>query len=265
MPSAELTRTHVSAEVELEVFEAGRGRDVLVLHGEGGLQRAQGFLRRLAEGAHVVAPSHPGFGRSPLPDWLDGVDDAAYLYLDLLDGRDLAEVVVVGLSLGGWIAAEMAVRRSPRIRGLVLVDAYGIRVAGERQVRDLPDVWALHPDELLRLGYHDPELGQVDYAALDDEEAQIAARNQQASVLYGWKPYRNDPKLARRLRRVDVPALVVWGEADGITPLQYGRAYAAAIPGARFETVARAGHYPEIEQPDRLSALVWRFAEEVGR
>ena len=265
MPSTEPTRTEVSADLELEVFDAGQGRDVLVLHGEGGLQRSNGFLRRLAEGAHVVAPSHPGFGRSPLPAWLDGVDDAAYVYLDLLDERGLDGVVVVGLSLGGWIAAEMAVRRSPRIRGLVLVDAYGIRVSADRQVRDMADVWALPPDEVLRLAFHDPELGRLDYAALDDEEAQIAARNQQAAVLYGWKPYLNDPKLARRLRRAEVPSLVVWGEADGITPPAYGRAYAAAIPGARFELVAGAGHYPEVEQPDRLSTLIWRFAEEEGR
>jgi pimeloyl-ACP methyl ester carboxylesterase len=252
-------------DVDLEVFEAGRGPDVLVLHGEGGLLRAQGFLEALAEGAHVVAPSHPGFGRSTLPEWLDGVDDAAYVYLDLLDERALDGVVVVGCSLGGWIAAEMAVRRSPRIRGLVLVDAVGIRVSEDRQVRDVADVWALHPEEVLRLGYHDPQLGRVEYTALSDEDAEITARNQQAAVLYGWKPFLNDPKLRRRLGRVDVPALVVWGESDGITPPEYGRAYAAAIPGARFETVSEAGHYPDVEQPDRLSALVRRFAEEVGR
>jgi pimeloyl-ACP methyl ester carboxylesterase len=262
---AERTGSATAMEVDLELFEAGEGRPLLVLHGEGGLQRAAGFLRRLAGTAHVLAPSHPGFGRSELPDWLDGVDDLAHLYLDLLDRRDLHGVTVVGLSLGGWVAAEMAVQRPARVAGFVLVDAFGIRVSQDPEVRDLADIWATHPDELARLGYHDPALARVDYRELSDEEVEIAARNQQAAVLYGWKPYLNNPKLRRRLSRVAAPTLVVWGEDDGIAPLAYGRAYAEAIPGARWEVVPEAGHYPEIEQPDRLRGLVTRFAEEVGR
>jgi pimeloyl-ACP methyl ester carboxylesterase len=236
-----------------------------VLHGEGGLQRAHGFLQRLATGTHVVAPSHPGFGRSELPDWVDSVDDLVYLYLDLLDAHDLRDVTVVGLSLGGWVAAELAVQRPPRIGAYVLVDAYGIRVSGDREVRDLADIWATHPEELARLGYHDPALARVDYKTLSDEEVEIAARNQQAAVLYGWKPYLNNPKLRRRLHRVTAPTLVVWGEDDRIAPLAYGRAFADAIPGARFEVLPGAGHHPEIEQPERLAGLVARFAEEGAR
>jgi pimeloyl-ACP methyl ester carboxylesterase len=262
---AELARADTSTGVALELFEAGEGRPLLVLHGEGGLQRAQGFLRQLAARAHVVAPSHPGFGRSELPDWVDGVDDLVYLYLDLLDAHDLRDVTVVGLSLGGWVAAELAVQRPPRVAACVLVDAYGIRVSEDREVRDLADIWATHPEELSRLAYHDPALARVDYGSLSDEEVEIAARNQQAAVLYGWKPYLNNPKLRRRLRRVTAPTLVVWGEDDGIAPLAYGRAFADAIPGARFEVLPGAGHHPEVEQPERLAGLVAGFAEEASR
>src|SRR5262249_35819280 len=154
--------------VRLEIVERGQGRPVLWLHGEEGLDPRAAFLDRLAARARVLAPSHPGFGHSPEADFVDTVDDLAYLYLDLLAERDLREVVVVGASLAGWIAAEMAVKSTSRLAGLVLVGALGIKV-GDRETRDIPDIFALPPDEVARLQYRDPARMALDYTKLSDD------------------------------------------------------------------------------------------------
>src|SRR5262245_53747885 len=102
-------------DVQLEVFDRGQGRPILLLHEEDGFNPHAPFLSLLAEQGHVIAPSHPGFGHSPDSTFIDTVDDLSYLYLDLLAERNLRDVVVIGGSLGGWIAAEMAVKSTERI------------------------------------------------------------------------------------------------------------------------------------------------------
>jgi pimeloyl-ACP methyl ester carboxylesterase len=141
--------------VRLEVVERGQGRPILWLHGEDGLDPGAQFLDLLGAHGNVLAPSHPGFGHSPDVASIDTVDDLSYLYLDLLADRNLRDVTVVGSSLGGWIAAEMAVKCSDRFSGLVLVAPLGIKV-GDRETRDIPDIFALPPDEVTRLQYRDP-------------------------------------------------------------------------------------------------------------
>src|SRR5712691_6971474 len=155
--------------VRLEVVERGQGRPILWLHGEEGLDPNAPFFDRLAQHGRVIAPSHPGFGHSPEADSIDTVDDLAYLYLDLLAERDLRDAVVIGASLGGWIAAEMAVKSTERIGRLVLAAPMGIKV-GDRETRDIPDIFALHPDEVTKLLYHDPSRVAVDYATLSDAQ-----------------------------------------------------------------------------------------------
>src|SRR5262249_13308982 len=127
----------------LEVVERGRGRAILWLHGEDGPHHEAPVLDRLAVHGHVLAPSHPGFGHSADAPGIDTVDDLAYLYLDLLADQRWRDVVVIGCSLGGWIAAEMAVRSTERLAKLVLVGPLGIKV-GDRETRDIPDIFALH-------------------------------------------------------------------------------------------------------------------------
>jgi pimeloyl-ACP methyl ester carboxylesterase len=96
-------------------------------------------------------------------------------------------------------------------------------------------------------------------AALSDEALEVVARNREASALYLWEPYAHNPKLTRRLHRIDVPVLLLWGESDGIVTPDYGRAYAERIPGARFELIAGAGHVPQLERPDAFVECVVRF------
>jgi pimeloyl-ACP methyl ester carboxylesterase len=247
--------------VRLEIVERGQGQPILWLHGEEGLDPGSPFLDMLAAHGSVLAPSHPGFGHSPDVASIDTVDDLAYLYLDVLAARNLRNVTVVGSSLGGWIAAEMAVKCHDRFSGLVLVAPLGIKV-GDRETRDIPDIFALPPDEVVRLQYRDPARAAVDHKALSDDQLTVIARNREATALYAWEPYFHNPKLRQWLHRITLPTLLLWGADDRfVTAAYYGDAFRTAIPGARFETIPGAGHFPHIEEP---AALVERVSAFIG-
>lgn len=247
--------------VQLEVFDRGQGHPILVLHEEDGLTLRAPFLSSLAAYSRVIAPAHPGFGHSPDSTFIDTVDDLSYLYLDLLAELNLRDVVVVGCSLGGWIAAEMAVKSTERIAKLILIAPVGIKV-GDRETRDIPDIFALSPTEVTRLKYHDPTRAVVDYPTLSDDELTVIARNREATALYAWEPYFHNPKLRQRLHRIDIPTLLLWGASDRfVTPDYYGTAYQKAIPGATLAIINGAGHLPQIEQPE---ACVERIRAFVG-
>lgn len=249
-------------DVQLEMLERGQGRPILLLHGEDGIDPQAPFLNLLANSGHVLAPSHPAFGHSPEVDWIDTVDDLSYLYLDFLAMQNLKDVIVIGCSLGGWIAAEMAVKSTERIAKMILVAPVGIKV-GDRETRDIPDIFALSPSEVARLKYHDPAFASVDFTKLSDEQLTALARNREATVLYAWEPYFHNPKLRRRLRRIDIPTLLLWGANDQfVTPGYYGAAYREAIPGAQLETIDRSGHLPHVEQPQALVEKIRMFLRE---
>lgn len=246
--------------VPLSYLDRGAGPPLLFLHGAGGLPADAPFMGGLAAHARVIAPTHPGFGRAPLPDWIDSVDDLAYIYLDLLDALDLTDVTLVGTSMGGWIAAEIATKSTARIGRLVLGDTVGIKVS-DRLTRDVVDIFATDPDVLTGLSFYDRSKAP-DWSTLPDDAMEAIARNREASALYLWEPYCHNPKLPRRLHRIKVPTLVLWGEHDGIVKPAYGRAFAELIPGARFETIPNAGHVPQLEQPEAFVERVIRFIGE---
>jgi pimeloyl-ACP methyl ester carboxylesterase len=217
----------------------------LLLHGGGGPGSVAGFAQALRGAGHTVdAPVHPGFSGTPNPDGLATPGDLADHHLRTLVRDD---VTVVGFSLGGWVAAEMAVRGDPRLSRLVIVDGVGFALEGH----PVADVTALTPAELAVRSFHDPE-------AFPIAPSPEMAANVREVVRYGGD--MSDPGLRARLAGISIPALVVWGESDGVADPDYGRAYAAAIPCARFELLAEAGHMPQIEQPARLAALVLAFA-----
>lgn len=256
----ELTEDSSSIEVRgirLECIDRGSGQPLLFLHPSIGLDTAGPALGLLAKDMRVLAPSHPGFGGSDLPASFTTVDDLAYFYLDLLDQLDLRDVTIVGVSLGAWIAAEIAVKSTARIAKLVLADAVGIRV-NTRETSDITDIFALTEKGFIALAYHDPNVGTRDPTLPDARVARLA-RNLESTARFGWQPYMHNPKLRGRLHRIDVPTLMLWGAQDRIVTPDYGRAYATAIPGARFATIENAGHFPHIEQPDEFAKQVLSF------
>jgi pimeloyl-ACP methyl ester carboxylesterase len=251
--------TMLGDDVVLDVTRAGSGPTVLLLHGAEGAEADHRFIDALAARFRVLAPSHPGFGLSPRPDWCDSVEDLAYLYLHWLDRLGASDVVLVGLQFGGWLAAEMAVRDCARLSRLVLVDPVGVKVGG-REDRDIADVFAMPRAELDARLYSDPAAGPGDLSQAPEHEVLHLARNEEALALYGWDPYLHNPRLRRWLKRISVPTLVAWGADDGIVSPGYGRAYAGAIPDSRFALIEAAGHRPQIEHPGRVADLVADFS-----
>ena len=253
------TSVFIVNNARIELIDRGRGQPILFLHPHIGLDPSALVLAMLAEGGRLIAPSHPGFGHSERPAGITTVDDLAYFYLDLMDALDLRDCVVIGVSLGAWIAAAIAVKSTARMARLVLGNPVGIKV-GDRETRDIADIFALTDDELNALTYFDPKVGQRDYKAMADADVMVAARNREALARFAWSPFMHDPKLKHRLHRIRIPTLILWGAADRIASEAYGRAYGAAIPGARFETIERAGHFPHVEQPELFAQRVLAFA-----
>jgi pimeloyl-ACP methyl ester carboxylesterase len=257
-----MSRTVTVSGVQLEIEQKGQGRPLLFLHPGEGLQAGRPWFDRLARTHCVIAPHHPGFGGSALPDWIGTVDDLAYLYLDLAEHLDLKDAVLVGSSFGGWIAAEIAVRNTARFAGLLLAAPLGIKARGVLD-RDITDMHAIPQAEFLRLAWADPDKGQIDYTKLPDTELAAIARGREALVVFGWKPYMHNPRLKRWLHRIDIPTQLIWGEQDGIVSTAYGEAWKVEIPGATLETIPQAGHYPHWEQPDRFATCLESFSDRL--
>jgi pimeloyl-ACP methyl ester carboxylesterase len=252
------------AGIRIEMIERGAGRPLLFLHPGMGIAPDAPVLELLAKHTRLIAPTHPGFGASDLPAGFDHIDDLAYFYLDLLDELDLADVTVVGISFGAWIAAEMAIKAPVRMSRLILANAVGIKV-GDREARDIVDFFALTEDELNKLAYFDPRVGARDYKTMPEPAVRALARNREAMARFGWSPFMHDPKLRHRLRRIRIPSLLLWGTADRMLAPGYAEAYCAAIPGARLQKIERAGHSPHIEQPEEFARHVLAFVEETAR
>jgi len=253
-----MTEAVVINGVRTELIERGQGRPLLFLHPATGIAGNAPVLDALAKRARVIAPTHPGFGRSEAPKGFDSVDDLAYFYLDLLDQLGLADVALVGVSFGGWVAAAIAIKSTARLSHLVLANPVGIKVGGREQ-RDIADIFAVTEDEYLALAYCDPKAGKRDYKAMPEGEVLAASRNREATARYAWSPYMHDPKLKGRLHRIRIPTLMLWGTSDRVLSEAYGRAYCTAIPGARWQPVERAGHYPHEEQPQEFADKVFAF------
>jgi pimeloyl-ACP methyl ester carboxylesterase len=255
---------------ELEIMRAGTDHadTLLLLHDVNPISPHAPFLAGLARTRNVVAPSHPGFGASPLPPDFDTMYDLTHLYRDVLDNLPEGDVAVAGFGFGGWIAAELAVAGHPRLQHLILVDPVGIKI-GNREDRDIAHHFNTNPADLNRMAWHDPNarpagihgLGwQATISdAMTDTEMITLARNWDSLCLFAWTPHMFNPQLKHWLHRISVPTLVLWGESDRIVTPDYGRHYASLIEGAVFKTIARAGHHPELEQPTAFVAEIENF------
>ena len=250
------TATHTvdlagTGSVEVTVADYGSGQPFLLLHGGAGPQSVTGFAEKFAA-AHdvrVLVPTHPGFGGTPRPEALHTVGGLAALYVALLDQLGLEDVTVAGNSVGGWIAAEMAILNSPRISRVILIDPVGLQVPEHPPA----EFFSLRMDQVFPLSFHNPAPFAIDPATLPPAAQQIGAANRAALITYsGGATMDGDPTLRGRLAAVEIPTLVLWGDSDQIVTPEYGRAWADAIPKARFEVLKDTGHMPQVETPDQV-------------
>jgi pimeloyl-ACP methyl ester carboxylesterase len=246
----------LAPDIPITFAEAGAGRPVLILHGGGGPFTVAGIANHLAETMHTITPTHPGWNGTERPAWFSGIDDLALACLDYLEDRDLRNALVIGSSVGGWIASEMAVRdRAGRVTGLILIDATGINV-DEHPIRDF---FALDARGVATYAWHDSDRFYVDPATVPAEQAARTKANM-ATLRAIAGVEMHDPKLMRRLRRVRIPTLAIWGDSDGIVTPAYGAAFAGAFQDGRLEVIKDAGHLPQIEQPAATLAVIDAFA-----
>lgn len=250
----------------LRLARAGNGPALLYLHGANGPNPWTRFFDDLSERFEVIAPDHPGYGGSGDAPWMENIGDLAFFYLDFLKALRLDKVHLVGHSMGGWLAAEIAVRSTHSLASVTLASAAGLRVPGHNGV----DIFMLPPAELLgKHLYADPTLAQAALTELaapkTPEQIDTLIRNRTTSAQLCWHPRLNNPQLARWLHRIDVPAHLVWGDADHIIPPEHGRAYKKLMPDAKLSFIANAGHSPQVEKPDEMLAVMQAFYDEVGR
>jgi pimeloyl-ACP methyl ester carboxylesterase len=236
---------------------AAGGTGVLILHGGAGPRSVAGLAAGLSQHAYVIVPTHPGFDGTPRPDWTDSVADLAVAYLDLIDELALNGVMVIGSSIGGWIAAEMGLRDNhERIACLTLIDAVGIKPEPPLEIADPAK---LGPVKTGELAFHNPAL-RVNPATMSEEQRAAMGANARTQAVYTGTP-GYDPKMRGRLHRVTMPVLVLAGEEDGIVPVAYERALADSFPRATFRSIPEAGHFPHIEQPTAVFAAIGDFVD----
>ena len=243
--------------LEVAYRRKGLGEPVLFLHGAGFTRMWLPFYERLSASVDLVAPEHPGYGETEMPEWLGGFDDLTIHYAEFLDLLGLEKVHLVGYSLGGWIAAEFAAFYPERLKSLTLITPAGLRILG----KPIPNLVAMSPEELWSLVFNDPtNMAEVlpDYENLDEIVHQYGEGATLARLT--WSPQYN-LKLETRLRRVTCPALVVGAEHDRLIPNEMADRYAELLRHGHIERVPGTGHAAPIERPEETASLVVEFVE----
>jgi pimeloyl-ACP methyl ester carboxylesterase len=248
--------------IKLQITKGGTGQPLLILHDELGHPGWLRYHAALAQHYTLYMPAHPGCGQSERLDWVMNMRDLAGWYLDALDELGLVQVPVLGGSLGGWLAAEMAVMCPQQFKRLVLVGAMGVRPP----VGEIFDMFLVVSRNYLAASFADPantpEYQQLYGSDPTPAQAETWELARELASLVGWRPYMHNPALPHLLRRLrKLPTLIVWGRQDTIVPLSAGEAYHQAIPGSQLVALDRCGHRPEIEQADEFARLVREFVQ----
>jgi pimeloyl-ACP methyl ester carboxylesterase len=252
------SRTVTVNGLDTHVLVGGSGPPLVYLHGAAPAGVWLPVHERLAERFTVYAPDHPGFGGTERPEWLAGMDDLVLHYEELFRALALERPVVVGFSLGGWIAAEFAVFYPERVGALVLLNAGGLHVDGAL----IPDLLGLDAETLARTVFHDPEAAAAYFGARRGLEERLNQfRAMTTLALLAWNPWF-DPQLVGRLRRIRAPTLALWAEHDRLIPPVYGETYRDRIAGARLEILPDCGHMAAIERPEAVAGAVTRFLDK---
>jgi pimeloyl-ACP methyl ester carboxylesterase len=242
--------------VRTHLLKGGRCRPLLVLHPEFGANMWAPYHDALAGSFHVLAPDHLGFGESERPDWLDGIDDLVFHYLDLLDLLAIERLSIVGSSLGGWIAAAFAVAHPERVERLVLAAPAGIKVDGVPRY----DVFANPIETTLQHLFHDPSRAAQILPAEYGAEVIVRGYHELTTLArLTWNPYLYDPKLQQRLPRLQHPTLLIWGENDTLLPPAHGEAFAALLPCATLKVFPACGHLVPFECAEAFASVATDF------
>jgi pimeloyl-ACP methyl ester carboxylesterase len=240
-----------------QVFKGGSGSPVLLLHDAITNPGWTDLHRALAQRYTVYAPSHAGYDKSDR-GFVSNITDLAHYYLGLMRSQRLDRVSLIGISMGGWVAAEIAAMNPQGLKSLVLVDAAGIKP----EVGEIAEVLMVSPDGAQKAQFHDqakaPNLQELD-AQMTQERRDTLWRNREMTSRLCWTPYFHNPSLPAYLRNVQVPTLIVWGREDNFIPLNSGELLLRSIPGAALHVIDNCGHFPHLEQPQELQEVVLDF------
>jgi pimeloyl-ACP methyl ester carboxylesterase len=252
---------HQVRDIDVKLFQAGSGAPVLFLHGAAGVPPWGAFFDSLAARYEVWLPEHPGFGTDKHASKIRNIADLAMYYLDFLDTLD-GPVHLIGHSLGGWTAAEIAVRNCARLKSVTLIAPAGLRVKGTLTGDNF--IWS--PEELQRNLYYDQRFADAALSrTLTEEEADVVLTNRFMAARLAWEPRWFNPQLEGWLHRIGVPSLLIWGEDDKLIPAAYAKKWAELVPNIRVETFAECGHIPFVENADAVTKLVLEFLEGASR
>jgi len=258
---------------KVQLRRGGTGDPLVYLHSAAGEGQGLTFLNELADRYSVYAPIFPGFNESEGIEQIDDMEDAVFHLLDLLERLELDAPNVVGLSLGGWMAAELATRYPDHLSSLVLINPAGLYIQGD----PIKDIFGRSPAEMAKDLFadqshpiaqmmHQMERTMADSGSLKDipfELIEPQLKSMAAAARLAWNPYLHNPKLPKRLKRIKVPTLIVRAERDTLIPAAHARAYADEIAGAKLVEVPDAAHMISIEKPAELATVVTDFLSRV--
>jgi len=243
-----------------QVLVGGTGDPLIYLHSSGGETIWLPFHDALSRHFTVIAPANPGVAESEGLDQIDGMEDVIFHYLDFFEAMGLEKANIVGLSLGGWIALEFAMRYPERVNKLIIVDAAGLYVEGA-PVADL-FAYLSKPARIREIVFNDPDSFIAQMASPNvptPEQAVLAYRSFTAAARIGWDTYFTNPKMPERLRRIKAPTLIIWGENDKLIPVAHGKAYHEKIKNSQLVIIPDCGHMPILEAPEKFVNAVADF------
>jgi len=243
----------------IQMLKGGSGEPLVVLHGAGGNSGWLNYVNVLSDKYTVYLPSHPGYGKSERPDWLETMADLASFYTWFLEEQGLEGSRAIGFSMGGWLAAEIAASCRHAFSKLMLVDAAGI----QPQQGEIADIFIISPAQVAELLFHDPKQAP-EYESIyggdpTPEQTDIAEGNREMSVRLCWKPYMYDPRLPGLLARVNIPTRILWGGNDRLIPLECGHMFNQAIPGSDLVIIDNCGHVPQMEKTEEFVKAAVEF------
>ena len=243
---------------KLQVLKGGTGPPLLVLHGARGNPGWMPYHEALAQRFTVYAPSHPGYDQSERPPWVSKTTGVAHFYLGFMLNQRLEKVALLGFSMGGWIAAEIAAMSPTMLRGLVLVDAVGIKP----EVGEIAEILMVSPESTQQLAYYDVSKAPAQ-PELSPEQQETLWKNREMASRLCWKPYMHNPSLAEYLKLIRIPSLIVWGREDGIVPLNCGEIYHRALQGSTLHVIDQCGHSPQTEKPQEFLEVTTDFLSKL--